>query len=68
MAEALHLIEKELKQAIEEDGAQRLYEILQQHAKMCRMELELIINKLYDGLGGCSCLHRYHRHKPSCVC
>ncbi len=51
-------LEKAVKQAIDEDDAQLLYEVLQQHAKMGR--IDLIIDNLYDGLSGCSCLHRYH--------
>jgi hypothetical protein len=50
---------KAVKQAIDEDDAQLLYAALQQHAKMGRTDL--IIDKLYDGLRGRSCLHRYHR-------
>ncbi len=61
-------LEKAMKQAIDEDDAQQLYEVLQQHAKMGRIELESIIDKVYDGLRGRSCLDRYRRHKPSCVC
>ncbi len=54
-----------LKEAIDKDDEQQLYQVLQQHAEMdC---IDLIINKLYDGLKGRSCLHRYHR-KSSCVC
>ena len=49
-------MEGKLKQAIERDDAQELYEVLQQHAKMgC---IDLIIDKLYDGFSGRSCLHR----------
>jgi ankyrin repeat protein len=54
-------LEKAASQAIDKDDAQELYEVLQQHAKMGR--LDLIIDKLYDGFKGCSCLHRYRRHK-----
>jgi hypothetical protein len=56
-------LEIAVKKVIDEDDAQQLYEVLQQHAKMGRIELESIIDKLYDGLRGLSCLHRYHRHK-----
>ena len=59
-------LEKAVKQAIEEDDAQQLYEVLQQHAKMGR--IHLTVDKLYDGLRGRSCLHRYRGHKTSCVC
>ncbi len=53
-----------LKEAIDKDDEQQLYKVLQQHAEMdC---IDLIINNLYDGLKGRSCLHRYHR-KRSCV-
>ena len=45
-----------VKQAIDEDDAQLLYEFLQQHAKMGR--IDFIIDKLYDGFSGRSCLHR----------
>jgi hypothetical protein len=51
-------MEAAVKQAIDEDDAQQLYEVLQQHAKVGR--IDLIIDKLYDGFKGCSCLHRYH--------
>ncbi len=54
-------LEKVLKQAIDKDDAQQLYEVLQQHAKMGR--IDLIIDKIYDGLSGRSCLHRYRQHK-----
>ncbi len=54
-------MEEAVKQAIDEDDAQQLYEVLQQHAKMGR--IDLIIDKLYDGLRGRTCLHRYQRKK-----
>ncbi len=53
--------QKALKQAIEKDDPERLYEVLQHHAEMDR--IDLIIDNLYDGFKGCSCLHRYRRHK-----
>jgi ankyrin repeat protein len=56
-------LEKAVKQAIEDDDAQQLCEVLQQHAK--RGRIDLIIDNLYDGFKGRSCLHRYRRHKPS---
>ena len=59
-------MEVALKQAIDEDDAQQLYEVLQQHAK--RGRTDVIIDKLYDGLRGRSCLHRYRVHKYLCVC
>jgi ankyrin repeat protein len=59
-------LEKAVKQAMNEDDAQQLYEVLQQHAKMGR--IDLIIDNLYEGFKGRSCLHRYHRRKTSCVC
>jgi hypothetical protein len=54
-------MEEAVKQAIDKDDAQLLYEVLQQHAKMGR--IDLIIDNLYDGLRGRSCLHWYLRHK-----
>ena len=54
-------LEKAVKQAIEDDDAQQLCEVLQQHAK--RGRVDLIIDSLYDGFKGRSCLHRYRRHK-----
>ena len=54
-------LDKAVKQAIDDDDAHQLYEVLQQHAKMGR--IDLIIDKVYDGFKGCSCLHRYRRHK-----
>jgi hypothetical protein len=50
-------------QAIDKDDAQELYEVLQEHAKGGR--IDPIIDKLYDGFKGRSCLDRYRRHKPS---
>jgi Tfp pilus assembly pilus retraction ATPase PilT len=52
-------MEQAVKQAINEDDAQQLYEVLQQHAK--RGRIDVIIDKLYEGFLGRSCLHRYHR-------
>ena len=49
-----------VKQAIDEDDAQQLSEVLQQNAKMGG--IESIIDNLYDGFRGRSCLHRYRRH------
>ncbi len=54
-------MEEALKKAIDEDDAQQLYEVLQQHAEMDR--IDLIIENLYDGFKGRSCLHMYHRKK-----
>jgi hypothetical protein len=54
-------MEEAVKQAIDKDDAQELYEVLQQHAKGGRTDT--IIDKLYDGFKGRSCLHRYRRHK-----
>ncbi len=54
-------LEEALNKAIDEDDAQQLYEILQKHAKMGRIHLN--IDDLYDGFKGCSCLHRYRLHK-----
>ena len=45
-----------VKQAIGEDDAQKLYEVLQQNAKMGG--IESIIDNLYDGFCGRSFLHR----------
>ena len=59
-------MEQAVKQAIDADDAQQLYEVLQQHAKGGR--IDLIIDKVYDGFRGRTCLHRYHRYKPTCVC
>ncbi len=54
-------LEIALKTAIDKDDAQQLYEVLQQHAK--RGRIDAIIDNLYDGFKGRSCLHRYRRHK-----
>ncbi len=43
-----------LKQVIDGDDAQQLYELLQQKGP-----IDALIDKLYDGLRGRSCLHRY---------
>ena len=59
-------MEEAVKQAIDKDDAQQLYEVLQQHAKTGG--IDSIVDKLYDGFKGKSCLHRYRRHKPSSVC
>ncbi len=57
-------MEASVKQAIDEDDAQELYEVLQQHAAG---GIDSIVDRVYDGFKGNSCLHRYRRHKPSCV-
>jgi hypothetical protein len=57
-------LEIALKTAIEKDDAQQLYEVLQQHAAG---GIDSIVDRVYDGFTGNSCLHRYRRHKPSCV-
>ncbi len=57
-------MEGELKKAIDEDDAQQLYEFLQKDAR--RGCIDVIIDKLYDGLSGCCCLHRY-RDTSGCV-
>ena len=54
-------MEEALKQAIDEDDAQQLYEVLQQHAKGGRTDV--ILDNLYNELRGRSCLHRYRRNK-----
>ena len=54
-------MEEALKQAIDEDDAQQLYEVLQQHAKGGRTDV--ILDNLYDKLRGRSRLHRYPRNK-----
>jgi ankyrin repeat protein len=54
-------LEEALNKAIDEDDAQQLYEASQQHAK--RGRIDLIIDKLYDGFKGHTCLHRYRRNK-----
>jgi hypothetical protein len=50
-----------VKQAIDADDAQQLYEVLLQNAK--RGRIDLVIDNVYDGFRGRTCLHRYHRHK-----
>ena len=50
-------MEEAVKRAIDEDDAQQLYKVLQQHAKMGR--LDSIIDNLHEGFRGRSCLHRY---------
>jgi ankyrin repeat protein len=55
-------LEEALNKAIDEDDAQQLYEALQQHPKWGRID---VIDNLYDGFTGRSCLHWYRRHKPS---
>ncbi len=52
-------MEQAVKQAIDKDDAQQLYEVLRQNAKWGR--IDSIIDNLYDWFRGCSCLHRYHR-------
>ncbi len=59
-------MEQAVKQAIDADDAQQLYEVLLQNAK--RGRIDLVIDKVYDCFRGRTCLHRYHRHKPTCVC
>jgi hypothetical protein len=52
-------MEQAVKQAIDKDDAQQLYEVLRQNAKTGR--IDVIIDKLYERFLGRSCLHRYHR-------